>query len=100
MLNVQKSASDKTGLGFVKSGLSSMVTPTKFVPIGSMPKPNVRVPREEVLTTRKIRVDLSDTKSKKPTHPIGKKQHKPQWTCRLCGGDRHTPNCFKLQATK
>ena len=50
-----------------------MVTSTKFVPPMSMPKPEVRVHKEEVLATMKIRVDLSDTKPKKPTHPVGKK---------------------------
>ena len=78
MLNAQKSSSDKIGLGFVESDLSSIVSPTKFVLIVSMPKPTVRVPKKEVLGTRKIRVDLSETKPKKPTHPIGKKQHNPQ----------------------
>ena len=51
MLNVQKSASDKTGLGFVKSGLSSIVTPPEFVLAVSISKPDVRIPKEEVLTT-------------------------------------------------
>ena len=32
------------------------------------------VQKEEVLATRRIRVDLSDTKPKQPTHPVGKKQ--------------------------
>ena len=32
MLNVQKSSSDKTGMGFVENGLSSVMTSTKFVP--------------------------------------------------------------------
>ena len=45
----------------------------------SVPKPEVRVKKEEILATRKIRVDLSDTKPKQPVHPIAKKQHKPQW---------------------
>jgi len=35
MLNVQKSVSDKTGLGFVESGYSSIVHPPKFVPATS-----------------------------------------------------------------
>jgi len=43
MLSVQKSSSNKTGLGYVKGGSSSMVTPTKFVPFVSVPKPVVRV---------------------------------------------------------
>ena len=101
MLSVQKSAFDKTGLGYVESSLSSVVTATKFVPSISMPKPKVRVPKKEILATRKIRIDLSKTKPKKPTHLVGKKQHKPQWFCHFCGRARHTrPNCFKLQACK
>ena len=66
------------------------MTPTKFVPAESMPKPNVRVPNEKVLSTRWIRVDLSETKPKKPTHPVGKKQNKPQWFCHFCDGAGHT----------
>ena len=101
MLSVQKSTSDKSGLGYVESGLSSVVTPTKFVPLVSMPKPEVRVHNEEVLATRKIRIDLSDTKPKKPAYLVCKKQHKPQWFCHFCGGAGHTrPNCFKLQVGK
>ena len=73
MFNVPKYASDKIGLGFVESGLSSVVTPLKFVLAISIPKPDVRIPKEEVLATMRIRVDLSETKPKKPTHPIGKK---------------------------
>ena len=97
MLNVQKSAFDKTMLGLVESGLSFVVTPTKFVFVVSMPKPNVKVPKEEVLATRRIRVDLSETKPRKPTHPIGKKKNKPLWICHFCGEARHIrPNCFKL----
>ena len=101
MLSVQKPSLDKTGLGYVKSGLSSMVTPTKFVPPMSMHKPKVRVYKDKVLAIRKIMVDLSDTKPKKRTHLVGKKQHKPQWFCHFCGRAKHThPNCFKLQASK
>ena len=100
MKSVQKSTSDKTGLGYIKSGLPLVVTPTKFVPLVSMPKPEVRVHKEEVFATRKIKVDLSDTKPKQSTHLVGKKQHKLQWFCHFCGGARHThPNCFKLQAS-
>ena len=73
MFNVPKYASDKIGLRFVKSGLSSVVTPLKFVLAVSIPKPDVRIPKEEVLATMRIKVDLSETKPKKPTHPIGKK---------------------------
>ena len=101
MLNVQKSFSDKTGLGFVKSVSTSVVHPPKFVPATSISTPKVKVPKEETLTTRRIRVDLSESKPKKPNHPGSKKQHKPQWYCHFCGGAGHTrPNCFKLQASK
>ena len=77
MSSTQKHAFDKTSLGFVERVISSEVTPTRFFPTVSMPKPEVRVPKEEVLATRKIRADLSETKPKKPTHSGSKKQHKP-----------------------
>ena len=97
----QKSASDKTGLRFAESGLSSVMSPPKNFPTISIPKLDIRIPEEEVLATSRVRVDLSETKPKKSTHSIGKKQHKPQWFCHFYGGDGHTcPNCFKLQATK
>lgn len=73
MLSVQKSYYDKTGLSFVESCSSSKITLTKFVPFVSMPKPKVRVYKEEILATRRIRVDLSDTKPKQFVHPVAKK---------------------------
>ena len=73
MLNVQKFTYDKIALGSVESGLSYVVTPPKFVLAMSMPTPKVRVPKEKVLATRRIRVDLSETNPKKPTHSVGKK---------------------------
>ena len=97
MLSAQKSSSNKIELGYVENGLSSMMTPTKFVPPISMLEPKVGIHKEEVLATRRIRVDLSDTKPKQPTHLVGKKQHKPQWFCHFCGGARHTcPNYFQV----
>ena len=77
MLNVQKSSSDKTGLGFVKSVFAFVIHPPKFVPATSISTPKVKVPEEEILATRKIRVDLSESKPKRPNHPRSKKQHKP-----------------------
>ena len=101
MLNVQKSSHDKTGLSFVKSVSNFVVHPTKFVPSSFEPKLDVRIPKEEVLATRKMMVDLSESKPKNPNQTKSKKQHKPQWFCHFCGGARHThPNCFKLQASK
>ena len=66
MLNVQKPTSDNTGLGFVKSVSISVIHPTKFVLASSIPTPKIKMPKEEILATRKIRVDLSDSKPKRP----------------------------------
>ena len=101
MLNDQKSSFDKIALGFVESVSSSVVHPPKFVLATSISTLEVRIPKEETLATRKIRVDLSESKPKKLNHLESKKQHKPQWFCRFCGEVGHTcPNCFKLQASK
>ena len=57
--------------------------------------------QEETLATRRIKVDLSESKPKKPNRLGSKKQHKPQWFCHFCGRAGHTHlNCFKLQASK
>ena len=73
MLNVQKSFSDKIGLGFVESVSTSVVHPPKFVPATSISTPKVKVPKEEILATRRLRVDLSESKPKKPNHLGSKK---------------------------
>ena len=77
LLNVQKYSFDKIGLGFVESVSTSIVHPPKFLPTTSISTPEVKVPKEEILATGKIRVDLNETKHKKPNHPESKKQHKP-----------------------
>ena len=101
MLNVQKSYFDKIGLRFVESVSTSVVHPLKFVLATSISPPKVKVPKEEILATRRIRVDLSESKLKKPNHLGSKKQHKPQWFCHFYSGDGHThPIFFKLQASK
>ena len=68
LLNVQKYSSDKIGLGFVESVSTSIVHPLKFLPTTSISTPEVKVPKEEILASRKIRVDLSESKPKKPNH--------------------------------
>ena len=84
MLNVQKSVSDKTSLGFVDIGSSSVVNTPKFVPASSTSV-----------------VHPSVSKPKNFNQSESKKNHKPQWFCHFCGRARHTrPNCFKLQALK
>ena len=57
MLNVQNSSFDKTGLGFVESNSASVVCPPKFVPATSIFTLEVKLSKEEILATRKIRVD-------------------------------------------
>ena len=69
MLNVQKSFYDKTRLGFVKSVSTSVVHPPKFVPATSISTPEVKLPKEEILATRRIRIDLSESKPKNLNHP-------------------------------
>ena len=106
MLNVQKYVSNKTGLGFVKSRPSSITNPPKFVPAisSSVIHPSVskvKVHKEEVLASRRTKVDLSESKPKNPNQSGSKKHDKPQWFCHFCGESGHTrPNCFKLQASK
>ena len=72
-----KHLSDKTGLGFIKSVSTSIVHPPEFVLATSISTFKVKVPKEEILATRKIGVDLSESKPKKPNHLGSKKQHKP-----------------------
>ena len=91
MLSVQKSSSDKTRLGYVDS--ISVTTPhsTKFVPSSSSSEPSmseivsetVKPPVSEVVkplegsSSRKIRVDLKESKPKKPTLSKDKTHDKP-----------------------
>ena len=79
MLNVQKYFSNKIGLRSIKSVSTSVVHPPKFVPNTSISSLEVKVRKEEILATRRTRVDLSESKAKKPNHPRSKKQHKRQW---------------------
>ena len=106
MLNIQKSVFDKTSLGFVEIGSSSVVNPPKFVLASStsVVHPSlskVKGDKEEVPASRRTKVDLNESKPKNLNQSRSKKNHKPQWFCQFCGGAGHTrPNCFKLQALK
>ena len=52
-------------------------------------------------SSKKIMVDLKESKSKKPTLSKDKIHDKPAWVCHFCGKSGHIhPNCYKLQATK
>ena len=79
MLSVQKSPSDKTGLGFVESISVSEPHSTNFVPSSETPVSEVVKPFVsevakfvEVTPPRKIRVDLQEFKPKAPNPPKGK----------------------------
>ena len=101
MLSVQKSPSNKTGLGFVES--ISVPTPqsTNFVPSSSSEPSMSEAKSVEVTPPKKIRVDLQESKLKAHNPAKGKLHDKPAWVCHFCGKSRHIcPNCFKLQATK
>ena len=105
-LHVQKFVSNKTGLGFVENGFTTVVNTLKFVPAtsSSIVHPTlseVKVHKDVVPTSKRTRVDLSKSKPKNPNQFESKKNHKPQWFCHFCGGAGHTrPNCFKLRALK
>ena len=47
--------------------------------------------------SRKIRVDLKESKPKEPTLSKDKTHDKPVWVCHFCGKTGHIrPNCYKL----
>ena len=103
MLHVQKSVSNKTGLGFVVNGFTTVMNTLKFVPAtsSSIVHPTlseVKAHMDVVPASRRTKVDLSKSKPKNPNQFESKKNHKPQWFCHFCGGVGHTrPNCLKLQ---
>ena len=107
MLSVQKSPSDKSGLGFVESISVSAPYSTHFVPSSSSEpsvseavsetiKPSVSevVKPIEVSPSRKIRVDLKESKLKESTLSKDKMHGKPAWVCHYYGKSGHIrPNC-------
>ena len=109
ILNVQKSHSNKTGLGFVESISVSAPHSTNFVssssskpPMSEVVKPFVSEAKSiEVTLPRKIRVDFHESKPKAPNPSKGKTHDKPVWFCHFCGKSGHIhPNSFKLQVAK
>ena len=106
MLSVQKSPSDKSGLGFVESISVSAPYSTNFVPSSSSKHPVSEVVSEtvkpvEITPPRKIRVDLKESKPKESILSKDKLHGKPTWVCHFCGNSGYIrPNCFKLQAAK
>ena len=114
MLSVQKSPSDKSGLGFVESISVFALHSTNFVPspssepfVNEVMSETVKPPMSEVVKPievspfRKIRVDLKESKPKESTLSKDKMHGKPTWVCHFCGKSGHIrPNCYKLQAAK
>ena len=106
MLHIQKSISNKTSLGFVENGSTTMVNSPKFVPATSsslvlQTSIDVKINKKVALVSRRTRVDMSEFEPKKTNQSGCKKNHKPQWFCHFCGRAGHTrPNCFKLQVLK
>ena len=109
MLSVQKSPSDKSGLGFVESISVSAPHSTNFVPssffkpsVSEVVSETVKPPVSEVVKpievspSRKNRVDLKESKLKESTLSKDKMHGKPTWVCHLYGRSRHIrPNCYK-----
>ena len=97
MLSVQKSPSDKTGLGFVESINVSAPISTNFIPSSSSEPPVSEAKSIEVTPPRKIKVNLQESKPKAPNPPKGKLHDKPAWVCHFCEKFGHIrPNYFKL----
>ena len=83
MLHVQKYVSDKTSLGFVNNGSSTVVNPPKFVLATSSSVIrqtffDVKIHKVVAPVSRRTRVDLSESKPKKSNQSRNKKNHKPQ----------------------
>ena len=114
MLSVQKSHSNKSRLCFVESISVSAPHSTHFVPSFSSEPFVIEVVSEtfkppvsevvkpiEVSPSRKIRVDLKESKPKESTLSKDKMNGKPAWVCHFCGKSGHIcPKCYKLQAAK
>ena len=114
MLSVQKSPSDKFGLGFVDSISMSAPHSINFIPSSSSESSMSEIVSEtvkplmseivkpiEVSPSRKIRVDLKEYKLKESTLSKYKMHDKPAWVCHFCGKFGHIlPNCYKLQVAK
>ena len=98
MLSVQKSPSDKTGLDFLESINVFAPNSIIFVPSSSFELSVSEVVKPlEVTPPRKIRVELKESKSKKPNLSKDKSHDKPAWVCHFCGKSGHIrPNCYKL----
>ena len=100
-MSIQKSPLDKTGLGFEDSISMSETHSTNFFPSSEPPKSEIVKPVEVTPPSRKIRVDLKESKPTNSTLPKDKLHDRPLLVCYFCRKTGHIrPNCFKLQAAK
>ena len=78
LLSVQKSLSDKSGIGFVESISVSAPHSTHFIPSSSS-EPSVSEVAKPIegSSSTKIRVDLKESKPKKPTLSKDKTHDEP-----------------------
>ena len=75
--------------------VSEVVSETVKPPVSEVVKPI------EVLPSRKISIDLKESKLKESTLSKDKMHGKPAWVCHFCGKFEHIrSNCYKLQAAK
>ena len=75
--------------------VSEVVRETVKPPVSEVVKPI------EVLPSRKIRLDLKESKLKESTFSKDKMHGKPAWVSHFCGKSGPIrPNCYKLQAAK
>ena len=96
MLSVQKSPLDKSGLGFVDSISMSETHSIKFVSSSQPPKSEIVKTIEVTPPSRKLKIDLKESKPKNPTLPKDKKHDRLLWVCHFCKKTRHIrPNFFK-----
>ena len=71
--------------------VSEVVSETVEPPVNEVVKPI------EVSSSRKIRVDLKESKPKVSTLSEDKMHGKPAWVCHFCEKSGHIrPNCYKL----
>ena len=75
--------------------VGEVVSETVKPPVSEVVKPI------EVSSSKKIRVDLKESKPKVSTLSKDKVHGNPAWVCHFCGKYGHIHlNCFKLQAAK
>ena len=112
LFGVQKSLFDKSGIGFVESIFVSARHSAHFVPssssepfVSEVVSETVKPPVSEVVKpievspSRKIRVNLKESKPKISTLCKDKMHGKLAWVCHFCGKSGHIrPNCYQAEA--